>query len=436
MEIIKKENKTYINVDYILEKAPIYSKGCRSSRELIKKKNIENSKYIYGRKKEKDWIITDGKSIRYDKVFILKDYLKNIAELQENSNEKIIDEKGIEKAPNKIKLEENQKFKDGEGKIIEIETRGERTIEKIYFKVKDVMNGFGMENLQNTIIDKNTRYTEDKHYKFFIIKKSQDMLKKTNNNKIMLKKELYLTYEGILRILFVSENNRTESFIKWATETLFVVQMGTKEQKEELVSNVLGVNAKVIKEVFNIDRNTIPCVYLFTLNTVEKLRESMKIDMKYADDSIVAKYGFTKDLNRRTGEHISKYNKIENVELKLKNYSYVDPQYMSQAETDIRDYMIGFETKLEYDKEDELVIIPKNLMKMVERQYELIGKSYMGHISELITKIKELEDRLEKERLQHEIELQYERHKNEIKNKDIEILEYKIKLLEIQCQKI
>jgi hypothetical protein len=208
--------------------------------------------------------------------------------------------------------------------------------------------------------------------------------------------------------------------------------VGSFSQKQVLFSNVLGIDAKVIKEVFNTDRNSLPCVYLFILNTVGKLRETMKIDEKHADNSIVAKYGFTKDLTRRTNEHISKYNKIPNVDLKLKHYSYIDPQYISNAENDIRDYMNAFKTKFDFDKEDEIVIIPTNFMKMIEKQYELIGKSYMGHISELITKIKDLENKLEKQTLQQQIELQNEIHKNELLNKDLQLSEYKIKFLEMQ----
>ena len=56
----------------------------------------------------------------------------------------------------------------------------------------------------------------------------------------------------------------------------------------------------------------------------------------------------------------------------------------------------------------------------------------MGHISELITRIKELEDKLEKQTLQHQIELQNEKHKIELQNKDLQLLEYKIKFLEMQ----
>ena len=56
-----------------------------------------------------------------------------------------------------IYLDDNQKFKDENNNIIEIETRCKRSINKIYFIVKDVMEGFQMENLQNTIIDKKTK---------------------------------------------------------------------------------------------------------------------------------------------------------------------------------------------------------------------------------------------------------------------------------------
>jgi hypothetical protein len=55
--------------------------------------------------------------------------------------------------------------------------------------------------------------------------------------------------------------------------------------------------------------------------------------------------------------------------------------------------------------------------------------NYMGHISELVTKIKELENQILIKNL--DIELINEKHKNELQSKDIEILNYKIKLLEI-----
>jgi hypothetical protein len=67
--IINYENKNYILGDYILESAPIYSKGCRSTRTLIKKKNISSDKYIFGRLSiDNQWLISTGKSVKFDKI--------------------------------------------------------------------------------------------------------------------------------------------------------------------------------------------------------------------------------------------------------------------------------------------------------------------------------------------------------------------------------
>ena len=78
-------------------------------------------------------------------------------------------------------------FKDDNNNILDIEVRGTREHNKCYFKVKDVMKGFDMPSLINTLTDKRRLdgYLEEEHYKYFTIQQN----KKT-------KKELYLTYMG------------------------------------------------------------------------------------------------------------------------------------------------------------------------------------------------------------------------------------------------
>ena len=153
MEIITIENKKYVLGDYVLENAVIYSKGIRSSRELIKKKLIDTKYYIYAKKTEDNWIITNGKSVKFDKILLTYDFIKTIDELNNNNLNKITDINGIEEAPDILELDNNEKFKDDEENILEIEVRGERKYDKIYFKVKDVMKEFNMENLYKIIID-------------------------------------------------------------------------------------------------------------------------------------------------------------------------------------------------------------------------------------------------------------------------------------------
>ena len=200
------------------------------------------------------------------------------------------------------------------------------------------------------------------------------------------------------------------------------------QYKNLFLSFVDRVNAKNIKEVFNTSARQLQVVYLFTFGYVKDLRESMNINSEYKDNDIIAKFGFTKDITRRTSEHISNYGKIKNCDLKLKYHSYIDPQYLSEAETDIKNFMLALKINYNYNNDNEIIIIPPNLLNIIEKQYQQISSNYIGHINELVTKIKELENKILIKDL--DIELINEKHKNELQSKDIEILNYKIKLLE------
>ena len=48
----------------------------------------------------------------------------------------------------------------------------------------------------------------------------------------------------------MSRNKNAERFQDWATKILFTHHLGTKEQKQELSSKLLGVQTKAVQEVF------------------------------------------------------------------------------------------------------------------------------------------------------------------------------------------
>ena len=191
MEIITIKNNEYILVENIFNKAPVYYKESRNGRELIKNKKITD--YIYAKIKDGVWIQSDGKSYKYDKILLKKEFVDTIKEI--NEPEKISEESKYEIAPDIILLENSEKFKNTNGTIIDIETRGKRNVNNIYFKVKDVMFGFGIEHLHDTIIHKNKCYNENEHYKYFNCKKIKNL------GKIKIKKELFLTYNGLLKVI-------------------------------------------------------------------------------------------------------------------------------------------------------------------------------------------------------------------------------------------
>jgi hypothetical protein len=421
------DKKNYILADDIITACPIWCKGVRNGRELVKKKNIDKVHFIYARLTDEGWTPNEGISVKYDKVLIRKLYLDKCDEYKkEINNDNVRDEKGIEKAPDIIILDDEEKFKGDDGNILEIETRGVRDHKGIYFKVKEVETAFEMNKLHTILIDKSVKdgYTENEHYKYFNCEKSSSTGKKTDK-KNTIKKELFLTYEGMIRLLYVSRSKNAKKFRTWATDTLFTAQMGTKEQKQELSSKLLGVSVNAVKEVFKTSATTIPCVYLFTLNTVKALRQTMSIDNKYTDNMIVCKYGFTADLPRRAGEHMKTYGSIKNADLKMKYHSYVDPMYISDAERDIRDFFTALGICFEYKTYNELVIIKPDLWKTVENQYKQISNAYAGHIKDMIKKVEDLENciktekiqhALDVEKIQHVLDMETAKYKNELDN--------------------
>lgn len=392
----KFRGQVYYNADELLAEQPELFKGCRNSRAIIEKRKIDDDNYLFAKLVNDKYRVTYGSSKKFDKMFLLKDWV----------DEELKTAEVIEEAPDIIELEDYEKFKDDDGNILEIETIGERDADKCYFNLDDVAKGFGILNLRATVTDERRQYEKNLHYKFFICVKSGTVNIAAN------KKKLYLTYMGILRVLFVSRSGNTKSFVGWATKTLFTAQMGTKNEKKKLASSLLGVTVPELKAVFSKTNHVLPAIYLFSLGTVKDLRKTLDISAEYKDDQIVAKIGMTKDLERRSGEHARNYGKLKKVNLEMVHYNYVDPQYMSSAETDLKDAFCLMNFMFQHEKYDELIIFNKSLLPKITKQYESIGKSYIGHVAELVSKIKDLES---------EKELTKEKHANELSKKDLEI---------------
>ena len=182
MQTIIINDKKYYSVDEIIKNAPIYAKGVKSSRELITKKNIPSSKYIFAKYDDEDeeWTKTDGTSKKFDKVFISKFYIDEIDKLKNeiHGSSDVTDDDGIEKAPEIIDLEDHEKFHDDDGNALDIETRGEREPTKIYFKVKDISIEFEINTLHDNILKKERGYIANTHYKFFNCQKADNVCKK------------------------------------------------------------------------------------------------------------------------------------------------------------------------------------------------------------------------------------------------------------------
>ncbi len=411
----------YYNADDVYNFEPESFVGCsKTSRLIVKNKKLKDNEFIYMKyiKSRNEWIPSE-ETYKTAKVFITCEWIhKNLIKFKKQE-EKTEEDINIEasKAPPLLELNDEEKFVDIDGNILDIEIRGTKNINDIYFKVKDVSEKFKLGDINKILLNKDSSFNIDLHYKLFKVLKVVDPETKSIKKG---QKLLFLTFKGLTKLLYVSHSKNAEHFQDWVNNIIYTYQFGSREDKIELFSPSLGINSKVVKEFFNTEANTMPCIYLFTLGTVKDLRDSMNINEKYNDNDIICKYGLTKDLKRRTTEHEKKFSSIKGIKLNLKFYSYIDPFYVYNAENDIKLFTNSLKLNFQYENNEELIIVSKDLFKIIEQQYLHISKKYMGHITELNQRIKDLE---------HQLELISVKYEKEISQKDKELLQKDIENL-------
>lgn len=391
---------------YIKEKQPSYFVGCTTNiAKIIKKKAIPQSEYMFASySKVKGWTVLDNDSnYNKKKLLLTKQWVEtNILSTPEEIEN--IDE-NANTLPDVLKLEENEKFVDSFGKTVEITVRGVRDIDGIYFKTADIGLMLSIANIANTFTKEFTRFEKGKHYVYFLEK----------NKPIM-----YLTYYGLIRLLFVSTKDVAEHFQKWAFDVLFKAQLGTVNQKQELVADVLGVNIQSIRSFLNTGMTSMPTLYLLELGKVKDLRNIFSIPDNFNDDEIVLKFGLTNDLSRRLNEHDKMYGKMikgAGCEIRLKYHAYIDTIYLYEAEKEISDYFKNVNWNVEHETFKELACVPEIMLNnVVHGQFKSIGRTYCGKLHDLQVQITTL--MTEKDRFMVDSIEKIESYKTLLKEKD------------------
>ena len=401
---------------------PEFFKGFKANiRKVIVKKNISKDNYMYAMWSTKHgWkpCIAQENQLSKKAQLLLTDswVMDNMPNMTTNKR----DEKDYPPdAPPILDLEDDEKFHDNEGNAVEIETRGYRTSKGVLFLAKDVAIVFNMPHLVKALTKEDRGYEKGHHYQFYSTVGVNDANQRT--------KEIFITYKGMLKILFSSRTGNADKFVDWATETLFTVQMGTSDQKETLASTLIGQSVQNVRAVFNTCAKKVPCIYRFALGKAKQLRPTMDLPANIHDDFIIIKYGFTDDIERRTKEHDKQYGSIDGVQLGLMEFSYIDPKFLSEAETDIKDFFQTIEIPIEYKSFKELVAIDPKHEKQIQKQYKYIGTEYQGNVTDLVMQIKDLKTKLEFVSQEKHYEMKMKDKEIEIKQKDIDILNEKLK---------
>jgi prophage antirepressor-like protein len=427
LKVYNFNNKDYYLSEDVYNLEPISFIGCsKSTRSIIKNKKLNEKDYIFMKyiKSKNEWLISEDK-YKSAKLFLTKEWTTNNLVIFKKDDDKTEEDLKIEslKAPPILNITDNEKFVDIDGNKLDIEIRGTRNINDIYFKVKDVSDKFKLSNIKTILLNKDSSFKKKLHYKLFkmpkVIEPDSKPIKK--NQKL-----LFLTFKGLTKLLYVSHSKNAEHFQDWINNIIYIHKFGTKEEKQKLFDKVLGNDIESSRNAIKCNTNKISSIYLLTLGYVKDLRKEMNISDNFSDEDIVCKYGFTDNLDRRLMEHKNNFSKIENVDLKLKYYTFIDTNELSKAENNMKNIFNFNNSIIQYQDYKELVVLSKKNLEYIKEEYEKCRRLFNGNQEDNLKHIDFLKNQIDKLTLQliikdKDIENLQEKLNNEIKNREIEI---------------
>lgn len=321
-------------------------------------------------------------------------------------------------APNILLLNDDEKFRDDKGNIAEIETRGERKEDCVYFLGADVAKIFNMPNIRKTLTSAATDYVLEEHYKYFIT------TVKRIHSKASKSKRIFITYKGMLKICLSSRSPVAKTFSTWASKTLFTAHMGTQDAKDQLAADLIGTNVETVKNAFRTFVNAVPCVYLFFIGHASECLKNDKT-IKYKKNDLLCRFGMTKDILKRTSQHEKTFKEEFNKDIELVCCSIIDPKYVSKAEIDIKAYfknnIIAYKDSKNHNHA-ELIVIDKKYLNSAKQYYESLQQNFVGVHDNMARQLAAYEQKLKDQAIMYESQIKDKTHEIQMKCKDYEML--------------
>ena len=224
-------NSTYLLNDLITYDRAFFVGCIDKPRSTIRKKNIPEDQYWFATysKKTSTWSPATPES-RKAKVLISEEWVNN-------NVPKFTGDQGAYKykpLPPLLELSDSEKFRDDQGNIHEVEVRGEKTKDGIRFKCKDIARVFEMEYL-----DQNIRHTVGPtEYEVFCSGKRVYQTRLPDQNTGGNPTSTYLTYNGLLKVIFASRSGIAYRFQDWATTIIYTAHLGTTEERVDLADQL------------------------------------------------------------------------------------------------------------------------------------------------------------------------------------------------------
>ncbi|ALR84375.1 hypothetical protein [Niemeyer virus] len=325
--------------------------------------------------------------------------------------------KKIINAPGIIKLTKKEKIKDNDGNIIEIEVRGTRDPENIFFRVSDVINGFDMPKLYDTITRNNSGYRQNIHYRYFNFKKT------TKKGYCM---KLFLTFIGMEKVINCSRSIHIQNAMiarKWLSQFSASIKFNSLvlDSSKSSTSNI-GYVYCITSE--KIDANKIG----YWKGTRKDLISRYKTYYGDYVELFCVKTMYPELLEKKCHQHFINYK----LSHELYDKSNTDKYKLYLKENKITPTEQDIYEDQQITKTDVKTLFTTHLT--TQDQKNKLSSKLMGIPTNIISvdKIKELENEIKELKYQNEIkELKYQNEIKELKyQNEINELKYKNIILE------
>lgn len=155
-------------------------------------------------------------------------------------------------------LDKNEQFTDINGDYINVEVRGDRGHDKMWFRAADVETNIHARDIQ---------YEKGLHTSTFDVK----LGKRTEPI-------AFLTYCGVLKAMFSANSPVALRFQRWVTRRMFALHFGTHDDRTELAADVLGIPIGILKTFVHANFSTLQ---MGRFNDLEaRLAHEMKINQQ------------------------------------------------------------------------------------------------------------------------------------------------------------
>ncbi len=235
-------NSVYLLNDLIIFDRPFFVGCIDKPRKTIQKKNIPEDQYWFATysKRTDTWSPAIPENKRAN-VLISEDWVhSNLPKLTGDQ-----DAYKYKPLPPLLELREEEKFRDELGNVYEVEVRGEKTKEGIRFKCADIQKLFEMEIIHN--ID---RWLDQTEYDMFCSGGTIHSITPPEQNMTAYQAATYLTYNGLLKIIFTSRSGTGYRFQDWATNIIYTAHLGTTDERLDVAAAVVDTDVESMRIYF------------------------------------------------------------------------------------------------------------------------------------------------------------------------------------------